>query len=73
MKRQNRKRGMRKLIPWLAYGMLLQVGACPLASQDPDNAQLTSDFIGIAAVTIGSLVTNAISFFLDNAIVRAIG
>lgn len=69
MKVAHRRTWRQGALAVLSTGVLLQAGACPLAG----NPQLSADFTNFFAVSIGNLVTNSLTFFLNNAVVRAIG
>ena len=62
---------LRRLCLALAAGTMLQVGSCGLTVADQE--QLSSDARGVAAVVIGNFVANTVGFFLNNAVVRAVG
>jgi hypothetical protein len=48
-------------------GMMLQVG-CPAGATG-----VSQDVLQFVAVAVGNLVTNTLSFFLDNLVIRALG
>lgn len=67
-----RARGIRtKLLPLVAGATLLQTAPCiPSGLSAAEQEQLARDLNQIVAVTVGNLVTNTVSFFLTNSIVR---
>lgn len=64
-----RRKWRQRAMAILSSGVLLQVGACPFTGGN----QLQADFLNFFAVAFGNLVTNSLSFAINNAVVRAIG
>ncbi|QOJ15635.1 MAG: hypothetical protein HRU75_13730 [Planctomycetia bacterium] len=61
----------RRIVLGLSTATLLQTGACSLNALELD--QLQTETTRISSVVIGNLFANTVGFFLNNAIVRAVG
>lgn len=69
---QMKKSPLRLLGLMVGYGLLLQVAACGTTFSEAEVEQLAVDAQGVMASLAGTLTTNAVYFFLDNALLRLI-